>query len=87
MKVLAALAALADAVVVSPAVVAVRNTRARLLKSLRRFLFPFLLVHLSATVCYSIPNFLSLDIRNRYPFLIRMSRILILIFLIYVLGF
>ena len=56
-KVLAALAALADVVVVSPAVAAVRNTRARLLKSSGCSLFPFLFVLLSAIVCFPIPNF------------------------------
>ncbi len=71
----------------SPAVVAVRNTRARLLKSLRRSLFPLIFVLLSAIVCFPIPDFLSLDIRDRCPFLIRMSRMLILIFFIYLLGF
>jgi hypothetical protein len=85
-KVLAALAVLADAVVVSPAVVAVRNTRTRLLKSSGRSLFPFLFVLLSAIVCFPIPNVLSLDIRDRHPFLIRMSRILILIFFIFILA-
>ena len=67
-EVLAALAALADAVVVSPAVVVVRNTRARLLKSSGRSLFLFSFVNLFVFFCmFSHSEFFALDIRDRYP--------------------